>query len=101
MLYHLASKIKNQISDKLPFLTKYIVEKKLDTTQRVDAALNYLLSHIKEDIDIPNFEKECGVGVVVSPEEIECKVEKVINAHKTEILEKRYSPQLIKNLSII
>ncbi|XP_034186948.1 glutaminyl-tRNA synthetase [Osmia lignaria lignaria] len=90
LLYHLASKIKNQISDKLPFLTKYIVEKKLDTTQRVDAALNYLLSHIKKDIDIPNFEKECGVGVVVSPEEIECKVEKVINAHKTEILEKRY-----------
>ncbi|XP_076392899.1 glutaminyl-tRNA synthetase [Megachile rotundata] len=90
LLYHLASKIKNQISDKLPFLTKYIVEKKLDTIQRVDAGLNYLLSHIKENVDISNFEKQCGIGITVSPEEIEHEVEKVIHAHKIEILEKRY-----------
>ncbi|XP_043260696.1 probable glutamine--tRNA ligase isoform X1 [Colletes gigas] len=90
LLYHLASKIKNQIADKLPFITKYIAEKKLDTTQRVDTGLNFLLHHIKETIDISNFEKECGIGIVVLPEEIECEVEKIINEHKTEILEKRY-----------
>lgn len=90
MLYHLASKIKNQIADKLLFLAKYIAEKKLDTIQRLDAGLNYLLNHIKENIDIFDFEKECGINIVVSPEEIEYEVEKVINAHKIEITEKRY-----------
>lgn len=90
LLYHLASKIKHQIADKLPFVAKYITEKKLDTSQRVDAALSFLLSHVKETIDVSNFEKECGIGVVVSPEEIECAVEKVISGHRAEILEKRY-----------
>ena len=90
LLYHLASKVKHQIVDKLPFVAKYITEKKLDTTQRVDAALSFLLSHVKETIDVSNFEKECGIGVVVSPEEIESAVEKVISGHKAEILEKRY-----------
>ncbi|KOC59075.1 putative glutamine--tRNA ligase [Habropoda laboriosa] len=90
LLYHLASKIKNQIADKLLFLTQYIAEKKLDTIQRIDAALNYLLNNITQNIDISNFEKECGVGVIVSPEEIEYEIEKVISAHKTEIIEKRY-----------
>ncbi|CAK9807281.1 Probable glutamine--tRNA ligase [Anthophora plagiata] len=90
LLYHLASKIKTQIADKLLFLTGYIAERKLDTTQRIDAALNYLLDNTKKDINICNFEEACGVGVVVSPEEIEHEVEKVISAHKAEIIEKRY-----------
>ncbi|OAD56129.1 putative glutamine--tRNA ligase [Eufriesea mexicana] len=90
LLYHLASKIKTQIADKLLFLAKYIVEKKLDTIQRLDTGLNYLLSHIKENVDVSDFEKECGVGIVISPEKIECEVEKLINAHKMEIIEKRY-----------
>ncbi|XP_076160677.1 glutaminyl-tRNA synthetase isoform X2 [Ptiloglossa arizonensis] len=90
LLYHLASKIKNQIADKLPFVVKYIAEKKLDTTQRIDAGLSFLLHHINETINILSFEEECGIGIVVLPEEIECEVEKVINVHKTDILEKRY-----------
>lgn len=94
-MYHLASKIKNQIADKIAFIAKYIAEKKLDTTQRVDAALNYFLNHVKETIDITKFEEECGIGIVVSPEEIESEVEKVISAYKAEILEKRYITLLI------
>lgn len=91
LLYHLASKIKNQIADKIPFITNYIIEKKLDTVQRVDAALVYLLANVSNsgDVDIAEFEKTCGIGVVVSPEQIEEEVEKVIKAHKDEIIEKR------------
>lgn len=87
----MASKIKNQIADNLPLFAEYIAKKKLDSTQRVDAGLNYLLNHIKEEINISNFEAECGVGIVISPEEVECEVEKVIRAHKTEIVNKRYA----------
>lgn len=57
--------------------------------QRVDSALTHLLANISKDTDITDFEEFCGVGVVVSPEEIEEEVEKVIKAHKNEILEKR------------
>ncbi|KOX71972.1 putative glutamine--tRNA ligase [Melipona quadrifasciata] len=90
LLYHLASKIKTQIADKLPFLAQYIAKKKLDTTQRLDTGLNYLLNRVEGNIDVSDFEKECGVGIVISPEEIEYEVEKVINTHKMEIVEKRY-----------
>lgn len=90
LLYHLASKIKNQIADKIPFVTNYIIEKKLDTVQRVDAALTSLLANISNSVNIAAFEKSCGIGIVVSPEEIEEEVEKVIKVHKNEILEKRY-----------
>lgn len=89
MLYHLASKIKNQIVDKIPFITNYIVEKKLDSVQRMDAALAYMLANVSEAIDVTKFEESCGVGVVVLPEQIEEEVEKIIKVHKDEILEKR------------
>ncbi|XP_070193396.1 glutamine--tRNA ligase-like isoform X2 [Littorina saxatilis] len=36
------------------------------------------------------FEQACGVGVVVTPEEIEAAVESVVKKHKAELLEKRY-----------
>lgn len=91
LLYHLASKIKNQIVDKIPFITNYIIEKKLDTVQRVDAALVYLLADVSNtgNVNIVEFEKACGVGVVISPEQIEEEVERVIKAHKDEIMKKR------------
>ncbi|CAG5106462.1 Similar to GlnRS: Probable glutamine--tRNA ligase (Drosophila melanogaster) [Cotesia congregata] len=90
LLYHLASKIKAQIIDKLGFVTEYIVNKKLDTTQRVEAALAYLLSNICDNVNIPEFEKACGVGVVVTPEQVEAAVEKAIKNHLDDIKEQRY-----------
>lgn len=90
MLYHLASKIKPQIADKIAFITNYIVEKKIDSIQRVDAALTYMLTNVNDDVlDTIKFEESCGVGVVILPERIEEEVEKIIKAYKNEILEKR------------
>ncbi|KAL6268379.1 hypothetical protein P5V15_001512 [Pogonomyrmex californicus] len=90
LLYHLASKIKNQIADKISFITNYIVEKKLDNIQRLDVALIYLLANVNNDLDITKFEESCGIGIIISPEQIEEEVEKIIKVHKDEILEKRY-----------
>lgn len=70
-------------------LVKYIVSNKLDSTLRVDKAIEFALSHIKE-IRTEELEKYCGVGIVVTPEEIEKVVEKLIAGHKNELLEKRY-----------
>lgn len=41
-------------------------------------------------MDIKSFNEYCGVGVVVTPEQIKQTVQDVINEKKCEILEKRY-----------
>lgn len=89
LLYHLGTKIKPQIMEHLPYLVKYIISKKLDSTFRVDKALEFILSHIT-NIKDSDFEKFCGVGIIVSPEDIERVVENHLGSVKNELLEKRY-----------
>lgn len=91
LLYHFASKIKNQDSKHMSFIVSYISNDKLDTTQRIDCALDYLRSSISNsEINLPDFEKACGVGIVVTPEQIEQTVKSIISLNKNELLEKRY-----------
>lgn len=90
LLYHLASKLKNQDSNHICLIVKYISENKLDTTQRIDCSLEFLRSSISENIDVVEFEKSCGVGIVVTLEEIKQVVEYNISKNKDELLEKRY-----------
>lgn len=93
LLYHLATKIKPQtVQNGLPIFVKLIVDKKLDTTVRIDVALEFVLSRAqsKEAINIAELETACGVGVVVTPEQIEAAVDEVIKANKAAILEQRY-----------
>lgn len=98
LLYHMASKIKQQVIQHLPLLVQYIVSKKLDTTLRVDFALEYLLKNgvQSEPVNTDELEKYCGVGVVVTPEEIDRAVEASINRNKAAILEQRYRFNVFK-----
>lgn len=89
LYYHLASKMRPNQEKHTQFLVSYIGEKKLNNTQRIDAALQYLLAELK-DIDANAFDEYCGVGVVVSADEIEQTIEEVIEKYKKDILEKRY-----------
>jgi glutaminyl-tRNA synthetase len=43
------------------------------------------------NFDVKDFECACGVGITVSPEEIEHVVEKLIKKHRDELLAKRYT----------
>lgn len=90
LLYHFASKVKNQIIRHTPLIVQYIVQKKLDTTIRIDAAIEYLLENPDSEIDIKKLEEKCGVGIVITPEQIETAVEDVICKFKDEIKLKRY-----------
>ncbi|XP_055594275.1 probable glutamine--tRNA ligase [Uranotaenia lowii] len=91
LLYQLCTKIKQQSVVYLKFLVDNIVQRKLDTGIRVDAALEYLLVHgTSKTIDLAAFEKACGVGIVVTPEEIDRTVESVISKNKDAIVEQRY-----------
>lgn len=80
MIYHLATKLKTQIAHRLSFVLQNIVAGKLDTTNRIDAGLDYLLHHVNEaEINSSEFEKACGVGINVTPEQIEQAVEGQVN----------------------
>ncbi|XP_022187342.2 probable glutamine--tRNA ligase [Nilaparvata lugens] len=89
LLYHLATKIKNQVIHHLPFLVDYVISKKLDNIQRLDAALEYVLANVTK-INLEEFDKATGVGIVVTPDQIEHAVEVEISKKKVEITEKRY-----------
>lgn len=111
LLYNIATKVKPQISAQLPLLSRYVVEGKIDSELRLNgmlnnlwnifiilslifvcvtlAAMDYLLSNPLGDVDIKAFEESCGVGIVVTPEQIEQEVEKVIKKYHTELVEKR------------
>lgn len=90
LLYHLASKLKPQIAPRLSILVQYIVDRKLDGTPRIDGAVEFLLATAHEDFNAENFEKHCGVGVVVTPEDVELAVEAAMKKFKDDIVANRY-----------
>ncbi|KIH48060.1 hypothetical protein ANCDUO_21874, partial [Ancylostoma duodenale] len=57
----------------------------------VTAALDYLLANAVHDVEVPAFEKACGVGVVVTHDEIEDTVSVVIEKYKSQLIADRYS----------
>ncbi|XP_074861719.1 glutamine--tRNA ligase isoform X2 [Carettochelys insculpta] len=88
LLYNVASRLKDQ--KHLRFLVGYITSKRIVTDLQLSAALEYLRSHPLEPIDTAAFERECGVGVVMTPEQIEEAVEAVVSKHRTALLSERY-----------
>lgn len=98
LLYHMASKIKPQVLHHLPLLVQYIVAQKLDTTLRVESALEFLLKNGVQSapVNTDELDKYCGVGIVVSPEEIDREVEAAIARNKAGILEQRYRFNVFK-----
>lgn len=70
LIYHLCTKIKAQVMGHLSLLVTLIAADKLDTTLRVDCALDFVLNHgvTNANINVAELEKHCGVGIVVTPE---------------------------------
>uniref|UniRef100_A0A6Q2YJG1 Glutamine--tRNA ligase n=1 Tax=Esox lucius TaxID=8010 RepID=A0A6Q2YJG1_ESOLU len=54
------------------------------------AALEFVKGHPQDPINQKEFDTLCGVGVVITPEQIEDKVEQVIKKHKEQLLKERY-----------
>nr|KAF6475850.1 hypothetical protein HJG63_016232 [Rousettus aegyptiacus] len=88
LLYGLASRLRDP--RRLSFLVSYIANKKIHTEPQLSAALEYVRSHPLDPIDVVDFEQECGVGIVVTPEQIEEAVEVAINRHRPQLLTERY-----------
>ena len=62
------------------------------------AAMEYLLTNPLGDVDMKAFEESFGCGVVVTPDQIEAEVARVINSHRAELVEKRYLKALSQYL---
>ncbi|XP_055530589.1 probable glutamine--tRNA ligase [Wyeomyia smithii] len=91
LIYQVCTKIKQQCKNHLELLIRYIIERKLDTGIRIDSALDYFLTTgSNKTVNIEQLENACGIGIVVTPEEIDRAVESVIKKYESDILDQRY-----------
>ncbi|XP_076132471.1 glutamine--tRNA ligase [Alosa pseudoharengus] len=88
LLYSMASRIKD--TGRLGFLTEYIAKRKITSDLQLSAALEFVKSHPQDPLDHSAFESSCGVGVAITPEQIEDVVEQVIKKYKNQLKEERY-----------
>ncbi|OXB66236.1 hypothetical protein ASZ78_000661 [Callipepla squamata] len=110
LLYNAAARLRDP--DRLAFVVGYIGRREICSDQQLGgterpgeggegsgagaeraaaaAALQYLRSHPLEPLEPADFERACGVGVRVSPEQIEEAVEAVVSRHREELLAERY-----------
>lgn len=91
LLYQLATKLKPQVAPSAPLVVKYIMSDGIKTEPQLSAAIEYLLSHTVKGVEVSAFEAACGVGVVVTIDDIENAVTKVIDAQREKIVAERYA----------
>ncbi|PVD25217.1 hypothetical protein C0Q70_15715 [Pomacea canaliculata] len=73
LIYQLATTMKSQIRSHSSLLARYIAERK-----------------ITSEVQLSALEQACGVGVIITPEEIESAVESVIKQYKEDLKKQRY-----------
>ncbi|XP_036389341.1 glutamine--tRNA ligase [Megalops cyprinoides] len=88
LLYSMASRLKDP--RRLAFLAELIARRRITTELQVTAALDFVKSHPQDPINQQEFDQACGVGVVITPEQIEDVVEVTIRKYKNQLLEERY-----------
>lgn len=94
LLYHVASKSKPQMWSLVPVLVRLICEDKLDNELRLNAAIDFLIKAppgtTTESLDLAKLKEVAGVGVVITPEQVEDAVEKAVESAKSDILAQRW-----------
>uniref|UniRef100_A0A803M5D2 glutamine--tRNA ligase n=1 Tax=Chenopodium quinoa TaxID=63459 RepID=A0A803M5D2_CHEQI len=90
LLYMVATKFPANALVHRPTLCEYVVSSKVKTPAQLEAAFSFFMSVGPEKFSLSDFEKNCGVGIEVSNEEIENTVGEIFEELKTTILEQRY-----------
>ncbi|KAJ3331045.1 hypothetical protein HDU76_004212 [Blyttiomyces sp. JEL0837] len=90
-LYALALGINAKSLPHLGYVAKAIAKSKLKTNDQVAAALKFVESVKDGSIDEAAFDKACGVGVVVTPQEIEEAVRRLMDSKKAELEAKKWA----------
>jgi len=92
LLYTVATKVTASLEPKRAFLAKYVAEGKIASSQQMDLAIAYLKKNVSlPEINAEDFEKSCGVGIVVTDQDIKNVVDELINKDKDAILAQRYT----------
>ncbi|XP_066030444.1 glutamine--tRNA ligase-like [Pocillopora verrucosa] len=89
LMYSLASSNMKDESQ-IKFVSNYIANKKLASAIQLTAAVDFMKANPVLPVDVAAFEKNCGIGVNITPDQIEDCVEELIKKHKEELLKKRY-----------
>lgn len=90
LLHSIASKFPANALSHRPHAIAMVMDKKLCTLPQMDACYKFLKAVGAESFDSAALEEACGVGVVVTREEVAAAVAGQIEAHKADILERRY-----------
>eukprot|EP01083_Nonionella_stella_P030951 84821_1 len=67
-----------------PTLCRYIGERKISSVPQLEAALKYFAE--KSKFEAAEFESSCGVGVVVTEEEMRSASQKLLESHKSKLV---------------
>lgn len=90
LLYTVATKFPtNALNHRAEFL-KYILDGQIKSTPQLEAAFSFFSNIGPDNFDKEEFEKNCGVGVEVTIEEIKKVVEAVVEENKSQICAERY-----------
>ncbi|XP_068757738.1 glutamine--tRNA ligase-like [Montipora capricornis] len=89
LLYSLASSSVKE-DWQLNLITEYITSSKVASSIQLTAAVDYMKANPVLPVDVASFEESCGVGVKITPDQVEDCVEELIKLHKEELLKKRY-----------
>jgi glutaminyl-tRNA synthetase len=89
LLYHTATRFKGSETRRM-FLLTYICSQQIATEQQLTAALEYFKSNPMDPVNASSFEESCGVGVVVTREDIAKAVTEAVENAREELIERRY-----------
>uniref|UniRef100_A0A2K6WLB3 Probable glutamine--tRNA ligase n=1 Tax=Onchocerca volvulus TaxID=6282 RepID=A0A2K6WLB3_ONCVO len=91
LLYHVGTRLKPQCQQHTPLVVRHIMNGNIRTEPQLVAAIEYLLNNAVKGIDDEKFLDACGVGIVVTAEQIQNQVREAMERFKPEILKQRYS----------
>ena len=118
LLYQIATCFKGS-NERVNLLVKYVCELKLNSVQQISgnsllvgvaiviltvvflAAFDYFKDHPVDPVNIGEFDEACGVGVVVTREEIVKVTRETLDINRSELLEKRYRFNVGKVIGIV
>ena len=89
LLYTTSTKLPEAAEKHSKFLVENIRDAKIDTTERLNKAFE-LLKTMPEEVDVAKFEEECGVGIVITQEQIEEFVNNLFEENKAKIEEEKW-----------
>jgi len=90
LLYSLAAKFPATAIKYRSIVAKYIASKQIKSVPQLDAAFAFMLALGSKDLDVSAFERDCGIGITISPEQIRSTVASLIEEQRAKIVEDRY-----------